>query len=160
MSTNSPSNSGDSQDIDLPIDEETEVEAEAPEQEAAHKWEFRGRQAQKWGTVTKQGLIIGRGKNRKVVPPDEVFYLASLGCTMREIATWFGVTESTLKYNFNDYIEKAFENTKQKLRQAQLKAALSGNVTMLIFLGKNYLGQSDSPTNVDNDKILPWDDSR
>jgi hypothetical protein len=93
------------------------------------------------------------------VPPDEVYYLASIGCTIREMAKWFGVSESTMKYNFSDYIEKAHEETKQKLRQAQVKVALGGNVTMLIFLGKQYLGQSDNPSNVDNDKILPWTDS-
>lgn len=142
----------------LPTDDEQEVEAVAPEQEAKHKWEFRGRQSQRWGTVTRQGLIVGRGANQKIVPPDEVYELARLGCTAREIARWFGITESTLKYNFNDYIEKAFEETKQRLRNAQLKAALNGNVTMLIFLGKNYLGQSDSPANTDENTVLPWQD--
>lgn len=134
------------------------VDAQAPDQAATHKWEFKPRQSVKWGTVTKQGLIVGRAPNQRIVPPDEVFYLASLGCTTREIARWFNVTESTLKYNFSEYIEKAHEETKQKLRQAQIKAALGGNVTMLIFLGKQYLGQSDNPTNVDSDKILPWND--
>lgn len=141
---------------EIPFDENTEVEAEAPEQEALHKWEFKGRQSQKWGTVTKQGLIVGRAPNQKIVPPDEVYYLASLGCTTREIADWFQVTESTLKYNFSDYIAKAKEETKQKLRQAQIKLALSGNATLLIWLGKNMLGQSENPTDVDTDKILPW----
>ena len=139
-------------------DDEQEITATTPEQQATHKWEFKGRQAQKWGTVTKQGLVVGRAPNERIVPPDEVYYLASLGCTMREIAKWFGVTESTMKYNFSDYIEKAHEETKQKLRQAQIKAALGGNVTMLIFLGKQYLGQSDNPANTDNTKILPWSD--
>lgn len=144
----------------IPLDdEEQEVSAVAPDQQATHKWEFKGRQSQKWGAVTKQGLVVGRAPHSKIVPPDEVYYLASLGCTSREIADWFGVTESTLKYNFSDYILKAKEETKQKLRQAQLKAALGGNVTMLIFLGKQYLGQSDNPTTVDTDKILPWTDS-
>jgi len=64
-----------------PIDDELEIDAVAPEQQATHKWEFKGRQAQKWGSVTKQGLVVGRGTNQKVVPPDEVYYLASLGCT-------------------------------------------------------------------------------
>ena len=141
-----------------PIDDETEVDSIAPEQEATHKWEFKGRQAQKWGTVTKQGLIVGRAPNQKIVPPDEVYYLASLGCSIREIAKWFGVTESTMKYNFAEYIDKGYEETKQKLRQAMIKNALGGNATLMIFLAKNMLGMSDSPVNTDNDKVLPWQD--
>lgn len=141
-----------------PIDDELEIDAVAPEQQATHKWEFKGRQAQKWGSVTKQGLVVGRGTNQKVVPPDEVYYLASLGCTIKEIAKWFGVSESTMKYNFAEYIDKGYEETKQKLRQAMLQNAWKGNAALQIFLAKNMLGMSDSPTNTDNDKILPWED--
>jgi hypothetical protein len=151
MNDNKPTTIGDDSD-------ELEITAEAPEQKATHRWEFKSRQAQKWGTVTKQGLIVGRAPNQRTVPPDEVYYLASLGCTNREIAEWFGIHENTLAYNFKEYIAKAQEETKQKLRQAQLKAALGGNVAMLIWLGKNMLGQSDNPTNTDADKILPWHD--
>ena len=141
-----------------PINDDLEIEAVAPEQQATHKWEFKGRQAQKWGSVTKQGLVVGRGTNQKVVPPDEVYYLASLGCTIKEIAKWFGVSESTMKYNFAEYIDKGYEETKQKLRQAMLQNAWKGNAALQIFLAKNMLGMSDSPTNTDNDKILPWED--
>jgi hypothetical protein len=34
---------------------------------------------------------------------------------------------------------------KIRLRRAQLRLAIDGNVTMLIWLGKQYLGQSDHP---------------
>lgn len=135
---------------------EVEVAAEAPEQQQPHKWEFRPRQQQKWGVVTKQGLVVGRAPNQRVIPPDEVYYLATLGCSTREIADWFNVSESTLKYNFSEYITKGREEIKQKLRQAQIKTAMSGNAALLIFLGKNMLGQSDTPQLTDDDKILPW----
>ena len=141
---------------DNTINDDAIVEAEAPEQQQTHKWEFKPRQEQKWGVVTKQGLIVGRGDRKKVVPPDEVYYLATLGCSTREIADWFNVTESTLKYNFSEYITKGREEIKQKLRQAQIKTAMSGNAALLIFLGKNMLGQSDTPQVSDDDKILPW----
>ena len=137
---------------------EVEVAAEAPEQQQVHKWQFKPRQQQKWGTVTRQGLIVGRAPNQRIVPPDEVYYLATLGCSTREIADWFNVTESTLKYNFSEYITKGREEIKQKLRQAQIKTAMSGNAALLIFLGKNMLGQSDTPQVTDDDKILPWND--
>jgi hypothetical protein len=35
---------------------------------------------------------------------------------------------------------------------------MSGNHTMLIWLGKNMLGQSDSPINEEDQSILPWSD--
>jgi hypothetical protein len=36
--------------------------------------------------------------------------------------------------------------------------AFEGNPTMLIFLGKNILGQTDQPVNNDNNMILPFTD--
>jgi len=137
---------------------EPEVAAEAPEQKEKEKWVFKPRQNPKWGTVTREGLTVGRGNNKKVVPPDEVFFLSTLGCTMRDIAQWFGVPEETMKYNFYDYWVKGQEQTKQRLRQAQIKLALSGNCSMLIWLGKNMLGQSDQPVNTESDQVLPWTD--
>lgn len=109
----------------------------------------------KWGEMTKEGLIVGRGDNRKVVPPDEVEKLARLWCSYNEIAEWFEIPVETLKYNFSDVIAKGRSETKQALRRAQIKTALSGNVSMLIWLGKNILGQSDNP-GAGNDELLPW----
>jgi hypothetical protein len=142
-----------------PLDDNQEVEAVAPEQAATHKWEFKPRQNPKWGTVTREGLVVGRGSTKKVIPPDEVYYFASLGVNYKELGEWYGVPEDTIRYNFKPYVEKAREETKQKLRQAQIKLALSGNATMLIWLGKNMLGQSENPDQSDSTKILPWSDN-
>lgn len=138
--------------------EEIEIDAVAPEQQSEFKWEYKPRQQAKWGIVEKRGLIVGRAPNQRIINPDEVYMLASLGCTIREMSDWFGVKENTISYNFKEYILKAQEETKQKLRRAQVNAALSGNVTMLIWLGKNMLGQSENPTNTDNSNVLPWTD--
>ena len=117
---------------------------------------MRGSKKDKKGTVTKEGIVVGRDK--KVVIPEEVEKLAKLWCTVKEIAEWFGIDANTLKYNFSDIITKGRIETKQALRRAQLKNALSGNTTMLIFLGKAILGQSDQPVPEDNENILPWND--
>jgi hypothetical protein len=117
---------------------------------------MRGSKKDKKGTVTKEGIVVGRDK--KVVIPEEVEKLAKLWCTDKEIAEWFGIDANTLKYNFSDIIQKGRIETKQALRRAQLKNALSGNTTMLIFLGKAILGQSDQPVPEDNENILPWND--
>jgi hypothetical protein len=99
---------------------------------------------------------VGRGRNQKIVPPDDVYKLAMMGCPDREIAEWYMVSESTLRYNFSSYLTKARAQLKQKLRQAQLRAAIDGNPTMLIWLGKNILGQTDNPYNSESNEPLPW----
>lgn len=141
------------QDLDLEL-----VDSQEPLQHIEHKWEYAQRQQRKWGTVTREGLIVGRGPRRRIVPPDEVYRLGALGCTDREIATWFGIDEQTLRYNFKEYLAKAREDIKQRLRQAMLKNALGGNAVMQIFLAKNLLGMSDNPQSSDSDRILPWTD--
>jgi hypothetical protein len=120
------------------------------------KWEYPQRKDPKWGEVTKQGLIVGREK--RVVPPDEVYKLAELGCTNKEIAEWFMIKEDTLNYNFCDYLTKARAGMKRRLRSVQLSTALAGNATLLIWLGKQYLGQSDTPSNSQDQEALPWND--
>lgn len=122
------------------------------------KWEFKPRRNPKWGTIEKDGLIVGRGVTRKVVPPDEVYKLAALGCSMEEMCDWFQINRETLKYNFAEYISKGQSHLKQRLRQAQYQVAIGGNATMLIWLGKNVLGQQETPTNNDSNQPLPWND--
>ena len=60
------------------------------------------------GTKIVTGLVVGR--NKIVVPPMEVEDLASIGCTDRDIANWFGIDENTLRYNFSDYLIKGRED--------------------------------------------------
>lgn len=103
-----------------------------------------------------EGLAVGRDK--KVVDPKEVFKLAAIGCKNSEICDWFGIDDSTLQYNFKQDLIKGRENLKHSLRRAQISLALSGNATLLIWLGKNLLGQSDNPTDSDANAPLPWSD--
>ena len=112
----------------------------------------------KMGKITKEGLIVGRGKNQRIIPVDEVKKLAALHCTYKEMADFFDVNVETLKYNFRDIIVKAQSETKQALRKTQLKVALEGNVTMLIWLGKQILGQAENPFDSDDNQPLPWVD--
>jgi hypothetical protein len=108
--------------------------------------------------VEVYGYEVGRGRNKRVVTPEDVYKLAAIGSTDREIARWFDMDENTLRYNFSDIILKGREDLQHSLRRAQLKLALSGNATMLIWLGKNLLGQSDNPTDSEDNKPLPWTD--
>ena len=110
----------------------------------------------KWAEKTVKGIVVGR--NKIIVPPEEVEHQASLGCTDREIAAYFDVHENTLRYNFKEFLTKGRHTLKPSLRQAQLRVALDGNPTMLIWLGKNMLSQNDNGTASDDKRPLPWTD--
>lgn len=116
-----------------------------------------GPQTGHWAEIVKMGIVIGR--NKTAVPPDEVEHQASLGCTDAEIAKYFGVKDDTLRRHFAEYLIKGRHNLKTSLRQAQLRVALEGNPTMLIWLGKNVLNQNDNGTASDDRRPLPWSDT-
>ena len=48
--------------------------------------------------------------------------------------------------------KKAFSGMKMKLSEAQLKHGLAGNASLLIWLGKQYLGQKDEPAPIGENK--------
>jgi len=110
-----------------------------------------GPKGKKLVEATIVGLPVGRDK--VVVPPIEVFKLAEIGCKDNEIADWFGIDNNTLRYNFSVELLKGRESLKQSLRKAQIQLGLSGNCVMLIWLGKNLLGQSDK-LEVQNSEVV------
>ena len=114
------------------------------------------RKGAKTGDLEKQGVWVGRGENKKLVDPELIWMMAELGCPDLEISAYTGVSETTLKYNFSEYIAKARTQLKMKLRRAQIQAALKGQSTMLVWLGKNILGQTDSPLDNAETQPLPW----
>jgi hypothetical protein len=48
------------------------------------------------------------------------------------------------KVKFSDWIKKKSMSGKMSLRRKQYTTAMDGNPTMLVWLGKNWLGQSDN----------------
>ena len=77
------------------------------------------------------------------IETDKIEQLASFGCTNREIASFFDCSQTTLTRNYGDFLTKGREKGKIRLRQMQWKSAERGNVSMLIWLGKQVLGQTD-----------------
>lgn len=109
------------------------------------------------GTKIVTGLVVGR--NKVVVPPQEVQDLAALGCSDRDIANWFGIKEDTLRYSFTENLIKGREDLKINLRRAMLKnACVNLNAAVQIFLAKNMLGMSDQGMSTDSSKVLPFTD--
>lgn len=76
--------------------------------------------------------------------------LCGLQCTLVEIASFFQCSEDTierwckreLKLNFAEAFKKYSASGKISLRRWQFKMA-EHNCAMAIFLGKNWLGQTD-----------------
>jgi hypothetical protein len=72
-------------------------------------------------------------------------------CTGEEIASLLEIDYDTMNtrikerfdVGFSDYIKRFSLSGKTSLRRLQWKAAEGGNSTMLIWLGKQYLDQSD-----------------
>lgn len=77
------------------------------------------------------------------IEPDEVFKLAALGCKVEEIADFFDCSADTINRRFAPELTKGRADLRKSLRRWQLDAARKGNVTMLIWLGKQMLGQKD-----------------
>lgn len=92
---------------------------------------------------------VNRGGRGKKSPVDEAMVrrLAQINCTEIEIAYAVGISQSSLSKRFKHVIAEERNAGKISLRRSQWKKALEGNTTMLVWLGKNELGQSDSPSN-------------
>ncbi|BAQ90737.1 hypothetical protein [uncultured Mediterranean phage uvMED] len=82
-------------------------------------------------------------KNKHDIPAEKVKMLASFGCTYIEIGKYFGCSEKVIRERFREQYEQGKEEMKLSLRQLQWKHAGQGNTALLIFLGKNYLNQTD-----------------
>jgi hypothetical protein len=116
------------------------------------------RKTRKTATIEVEGVVVGRDK--KVIPPNEVYKLAALGCKDTEICDWFGIDGNTLRYNFSVELLKGRESLKHSLRRAMLHNAISNNnAAVQIFLAKNLLGMSDNPLDSEANAPLPWNDS-
>ena len=83
------------------------------------------------------------GRPKKNIDPKVVVSLAKVGCTMEEIGLVVGCSVNTLERNFGDIIKEGKANLKHSLRRQQVKRANAGSDTMLIWLGKQLLGQKD-----------------
>ena len=93
---------------------------------------------------------VGRPKEK--IDLDLVSSLCEIQCTGEEIASVLKVNYSTLKrriqeeydINFAQFYKKHSQVGKSSLRRMQWASASKGNVTMQIWLGKQYLGQRES----------------
>lgn len=88
---------------------------------------------------------------RKEIDAEQFEKLCGLQCTLEEICGWFSVSDKTLESwckreygrGFSEVFAEKRGIGKVSLRRMQFKLA-EKYPAMAIFLGKNYLGQSDN----------------
>lgn len=93
---------------------------------------------------------MAAGRPHKEIDQTQFENLCGLQCTLQEIAGWFNCSEDTVERwckrtyeeNFAETYKKHSAKGKMSLRRAQFRLA-EKSAAMAIFLGKNYLGQSD-----------------
>jgi len=91
----------------------------------------------------------------KKIDEEAVKKLAQLHCTYDEIAGFCEVSTKTLQRHYVHLIKKGREMGRISLRRAQFEKALSGNVVMQIWLGKQHLDQKDKIEQTTYNEPLP-----
>lgn len=97
------------------------------------------------------------GRPRKEIDRKSFESLCGLQCTLEEICGFFDVSDKTLdawckrtyKAGFSEVFRQKRGTGKISLRRSQFRLA-EKNANMAIWLGKQYLGQKDSPSDDDN----------
>lgn len=94
------------------------------------------------------------GRKKIEIDYDTVEKLAHIQCTKEEIASFLGCSVDTLdrRPEFAEHYKKGLEGGKSSLRRIQFKLA-EKNSAMAIFLGKQYLGQRDTPEEQDRNSF-------
>ena len=92
------------------------------------------------------------GRPKIEIDTEEFEKLCGIQCTLVEIAAWFRCTEDTIEtwakstygVTFSEIYKQKRGVGKISLRRRQFQVAVNdGNPTLLIWLGKQYLDQSD-----------------
>jgi hypothetical protein len=93
------------------------------------------------------------GRPRKKFDLKKVERLGRIGSSCMEMAALFDCATSTVTLLMNDEgsefskaYKKGLANTSDRIRSKQIKMAVNGVVPMSIWVGKNLLGQFDTPT--------------
>lgn len=92
-----------------------------------------------------------RGRPRVAIDWRVVEQLCSIFCTKDEICSVLGVSDTTLDnrlkaefgMNFLAFRDQKSAKGKASLRHLQFQSAKAGSVAMLIWLGKQWLGQTE-----------------
>ena len=103
----------------------------------------------------------GRPSKLPLINQEHFEGMCRIQCTKDEMCAIFQVHEETLtkwchatySVGFSDIYKKLSSTGKMSLRRQQFKSAEAGNVTMQIWLGKQYLEQTDKIEQKQEDKL-------
>jgi len=98
-------------------------------------------------TFTQRNIYIGlqgRGGTLFAGKHDTAVKMAQLGVTDKEMGHILEMSPSSIRKHFQEELDYARSHLRKALRKSQLELAINDkNPTMLIWLGKNYLGQRE-----------------
>ena len=81
--------------------------------------------------------------------------LASIHCTVPEIASVVGCSKKTIERFFMSEVRHGRQHGKMSLKRTMFKIALGGDTKMLIWLSKQHLGMKDNRHVADEQKQIP-----
>ena len=95
--------------------------------------------------MPKKVTVNNKRPNMIELDPEEIRELASEGNTMEDISDLLGASAGVIGNNpeYRRAYELGMADMRCSLRHWQFQAAKSGNVTMLVWLGKVILGQKE-----------------
>ena len=112
---------------------------------------------------------------------DQIEYMARQHCSFKEIAQFYRCSEATIQLRYKEdadfraAMDKGRFHTVEIIRRKQIESATDGNTQMLMWLGKQMLGQTEkadvdkmsraqpiniqinAPVSIESDKIDPID---
>lgn len=93
----------------------------------------------------------GAGRPKAQIDEKLLYDLAKIHCTKEEIASIMNCHRDTLYARYSDILQRGYDDGKRSLKRLQWQQAEKGNIQMLIWLGKQWLGQKDkAPDEVPN----------
>jgi hypothetical protein len=104
-------------------------------------------------------MIIRKGKMPKKIDWELAARIAATNCPITDIAAIMQLSterlrarcKRDLKVPLAEWVNAQRSHYRNRLREAQIEVALRGNPTMLIWLGKQHLGQMDKMEKIDKD---------
>jgi len=79
----------------------------------------------------------------KRIDKKKLIAMASMSLTQRECAALLGCSVDTLQRNYSEEYELGKLKCSASVRRKQFEMGMAGNVTALIWMGKNLCGQKD-----------------
>ena len=98
-----------------------------------------------------------RGAPNKVLNAGMIQIMAMKGLTQEDIAAVLGCSADTIYRNYAGAFAIGRQKCMSSLRRKQFEMAMKGDRTMLVWLGKNLLGQKDRHelTGKDDSPLMP-----